>query len=60
MIIPDIIYYYTIILLHILLEDGKVGAGDIGLMLTLATLYLQYQCHVTVWANLDMIYVDPS
>ena len=41
------------------LEDDKVGAGDIGLVLTLATLYLQYQCHVTVWANLDMIYVDP-
>ena len=27
-----------------IVEDDKVGAGDIGLVLTLLTLYLQYQC----------------
>ena len=48
------------VLVETLLEDDKVGAGDIGLVLTLATLYLQYQCHITVWAKIDMIYLDPK
>ena len=49
------------VLVDTLFEDDKVGAGDIGLVLTLATLYLQYQCHVTVWANkvcvLDLVQI---
>ena len=30
-----------------IVEDDKVGAGDIGLVLTLLILYLQYQCQYT-------------
>ena len=30
-----------------MVEDDKVGAGDIGLVLTLLTLYLQHQCQYT-------------
>ena len=30
-----------------MMEDDKVGAGDIGLVLTLLTLYLLHQCQYT-------------
>ena len=29
------------------MEDDKVGAGDLGLVLTLLTLYLLHQCQYT-------------
>ena len=30
-----------------IMEDDKVGAGDLGLVLTLLTLYLLHQCQYT-------------
>ena len=45
------------VLVDTLLEDDKVGAGDIGLVLTLATLYLQVQVSGTItWKH---TYLDP-
>ena len=46
------------VLVETLLEDDKVGAGDIGLVLTLAPLYLQvHQVSGTITGRHS--YLDP-
>ena len=42
-----------------IVEDDKVGAGDIGLVLTLLTLYLQYQCQYNAAHNTIETYLEP-
>ena len=42
-----------------IVEDDKVGAGDIGLVLTLLTLYLQYQCQYNAVHNTEDTYLEP-